>query len=283
MEIIKVNSAGFCFGVKRAVKLAIEASEKYNGDKIYTIGPIIHNNDVVNFLKDKGITPILDEKEIERVKDSVVILRSHGVKKEILDIIINNNNKIVDAICPFVKKIHEYVAELTEKDYFVVIIGDKDHPEVKAIKSYAESEKSIVITNALEAKKVKKRKIGVVVQTTQDQENFLKIVSELVKNKGEIRIFNSICNATSIRQKESIEVAKKVDLMVVIGGKHSANTKRLFELCKSVNNKTYHIENSSELEISWFKNSGKIGVTAGASTPENVINDVLEKIKLFTS
>ncbi len=278
MEIVKVKSAGFCFGVKRAVRIALETVEKYKSKAIYTLGPIIHNKDVVKDLNDRGIK-VSDDANI---KNSIVILRSHGVEKKILEELKENNNIIIDATCPYVKKIHECVKKLKNEKYFIIIIGDGNHPEVKAISSYAENGKfkivsSLIDLNDLNLKKIKK--IGIVAQTTQDIENFLSICSEILKNKAEIRIFNTICDSTSIRQKETIEVAKKVDSMIVIGGKHSANTRRLYKLAKEVLEDTYHIENEKELELDWIKNKNKVGITAGASTPENVIEKVLEKIR----
>ncbi len=278
MEIVKVKSAGFCFGVKRAVRIALETVEKYKNKAIYTIGPIIHNKDVVRDLNDVGIKV----SESANIKNSIVILRSHGVEKEILEKLKENNNIIIDATCPYVKKIHECVEKLKNEKYFIIIIGDGNHPEVKAISSYAENGKfkivsSLIDLDDLNLKKIKK--IGIVAQTTQDIENFLSICSEILKNKAEIRIFNTICDSTSIRQEETIETAKQVDCMIVIGGKHSANTKRLYKLAKEVLEDTYHIENEKELDLEWIKNKNKVGVTAGASTPENIINKVIEKIR----
>ncbi len=277
MEIIKVKSAGFCFGVKRAVKKALEASEKYKGSKIYTIGPIIHNNNVVKDLEKRGVKVT----ENYNLRNSVVILRSHGVEKDILEKLKENNNIIVDAICPYVKKIHKCVEELKKENYFIVIIGDKNHPEVKAIASYAGESFYKIISNKSEVNDFFKdiKKIGIVAQTTQSVENYLNICNRLLVNKSEFRIFNTICDSTSIRQKETIEVAKKVDCMIVIGGKHSANTKRLYEISKEILNDVYHIENVEDLDLNWFRNKQKIGITAGASTPENIIEGVVEKIR----
>ncbi len=277
MEIIKVESAGFCFGVKRAVKKAIEASEKFKGSKIYTIGPIIHNNDVVRDLEERGV----EVAKNFNIKNSVVILRSHGVEKDILEKLKKNNNIIIDAICPYVKKIHKCVEELKKENYFIVIIGDKNHPEVKAIASYAGESFYKIISNENEINDFFKdiKKIGIVAQTTQSVENYLNICNKLLVNKGEFRIFNTICDSTSIRQKETIEVAKQVDCMIVIGGKHSANTKRLFELSKEILDNVYFIESEKDLDLNLIKNKQKIGITAGASTPENIIEGVVEKIR----
>ncbi len=276
-EFIKVKSAGFCFGVKRAVKLALKIAEKYNNKPIYTLGPIIHNKDVVDELKNKGIQVA----ENSDIKNSVVILRSHGVEKNVFEKLEKNNNIIIDAICPFVKKIHDCVNLLKKEDFFLVIIGDKEHPEVRAISSYADNGKYIVVSNVdeIKNKKLNYKKIGIVAQTTQSLENFLNICNELLKNKSEFRIFNTICDSTSIRQQETIEVAKKVDIMIVIGGKHSANTTRLAQLSKKILKDTYHIENEKEIEENWFKNKKKVGITAGASTPDYVIEKVIKKIR----
>ncbi len=277
MEIIKVKSAGFCFGVKRAVKIALETAEKYKNRNIYTLGPIIHNRDVVKELEIKGIHVT----ESTNIKDSVIILRSHGVEKDILEKLKKNNNIIVDAICPYVKKIHNCVVELRNKKYFIVIIGDKQHPEVKAIASYADKNLHKIVSEKKEIdntlKKIKK--IGVVAQTTQSLENYLKICTKLLEFKAEFRIFNTICDSTSIRQNETVDVAKKVDCMIVIGGKHSANTRRLYELSKEILKDVYHIENEKDLNLEWLKNKKKVGITAGASTPDYIIKGVVEKIR----
>lgn len=277
MEIIRVQSAGFCFGVKRAIRLAKEVADKYQDKNIYTFGPIIHNNDVVRELENKGIR-IADNPE---VKESVIILRSHGIEKQILEKLKKNRNIIIDATCPFVKKIHKCVELLTKENYFVVIIGDRGHPEVKGIKSYAEEGNYIIIENKkeIENMEINKRKLGVVVQTTQETENYLNICDELLKIKGEIRIFNTICDSTSIRQMETMEVAKKSDIMIVIGGKHSANTRRLVEISKLYCREVYHVENEKELKEDWFKNKKVVGVTGGASTPDYIIDKVIEKIR----
>ncbi len=284
MEINIVKSAGFCFGVKRAIDLAMETAHKnIQTNKIYTIGPIIHNDNVVKELEAKGIKA-LDESQVSNVKDSYVILRSHGVEKYILEILNKNNNIVVNAICPFVAKIHNYVDMLTKEGYFVIIIGDKGHPEVKAIYSFANPSKSLVVENENDQTFINfltqsHKKIGIVVQTTQNFENFSKISAKILKMKGEIRIFNSICNATDMRQKETIEVAKVSDIMIVVGGKHSANTKRLYEISKSIQPDTFHIQSKDELNFSSFKNKKRVGITAGASTPQKIIKEVVNEIK----
>ncbi len=283
MEIKLVKSAGFCFGVERAIDLAVESSKKYNNKKIFTIGHIIHNNDVVNYLEKRQVEAITPEEAVN-IKDSVVILRSHGVEKELLETVKKNNNIIVDAICPYVKKIHKYVDKLKNENYFVIIVGDKGHPEVNAIYSFSDKDNSIIIADEKDhefikifEKKIKK--IGIVAQTTQEFDNFEKICKRLLPLKIELRIFNTICDATSKRQKESIEVAKESDIMIVIGGKHSANTKRLKEICEKIQPDTYHIENEKELEKKWFDNKKTVGITAGASTPSTIIDNVLKAIK----
>ncbi len=284
MKIIIVKSGGFCFGVKRAVETALDTAEKFKNKKIYTIGQIIHNNDIVEKLKEKHIFPVKLNKVFE-IKDSVVILRSHGVEKEFIDVLNKNKNIIIDAICPFVKKIHQIVDKLVKEKYFIIIVGDNDHPEVKAIYSFTNKKRALIVSspesNELNQHVFKKniKKIGIVAQTTQDFKNFSEICKKLLDIKGEIRIFNTICNATSKRQEETIEVAKKVDLMIVIGGKHSANTTRLKELSEKYSKKVFHIENKYELDKNWFKDVKNVGITAGASTPDFVINEVIKKIE----
>ena len=277
-EIIRVKTAGFCFGVKRAVKLAEDTGDKFKGKKIYTFGELIHNRDVVNDLENKGIKIT----ENSNVKNSVVILRSHGIEKNILENLEKNKNIIIDATCPYVKKIHKSVEKLNDEGYFIVIIGDKEHPEVKAIASYSKEDNFKIISSEKEIDInffKKKGKIGIVAQTTQSLENFLNICKKIITLKKEFKIYNTICDSTSIRQKETIEVAKKVDCMIVVGGKNSANTKRLYEISKELLSNVYHIENKDELDLNLLKNFNKIGVTAGASTPEEIIEGVIQKIR----
>ncbi len=280
MKIVVAKNSGFCFGVKRAMKI-IDDLEKFSKEKpLYTLGPIIHNPQVVDSLKEKGIFPLED---VSKVKKGSLILRTHGVEKKLLDKIKRKNIKYIDATCPFVANAHNYVKKLFKEGYLVVIFGEKDHPEILAINSQIDN-KGIVVEKKEDVKKIfnlKDRKIGVISQTTQSLEKFKEIVCELMDNFKEIYVVNTICNATSLRQNSAVEVAKKVDLMLVIGGKNSGNTKRLFQICYALNKNTFHIETYKEIES--FKEkvlkSKRVGLVAGASTPDWIIDEVVNFLK----
>jgi len=280
MKIVVAKNSGFCFGVKRAMKI-IDDLEKFSKEKpLYTLGPIIHNPQVVDSLEEKGIFPLED---VSKVKKGSLILRTHGVEKKLLDKIKRKNIKYIDATCPFVANAHNYVKKLFKEGYLVVIFGEKDHPEILAINSQIDN-KGIVVEKKEDVKKIfnlKDRKIGVISQTTQSLEKFKEIVCELMDNFKEIYVVNTICNATSLRQNSAVEVAKKVDLMLVIGGKNSGNTKRLFQICYALNKNTFHIETYKEIES--FKEkvlkSKRVGLVAGASTPDWIIDEVVNFLK----
>ncbi|MEO0288700.1 MAG: 4-hydroxy-3-methylbut-2-enyl diphosphate reductase [candidate division WOR-3 bacterium] len=280
MKIIVAKNSGFCFGVKRAMKI-IEDLEKDSKEKpLYTLGPIIHNPQVVESLKEKGIFPLND---VSEMKNGKLILRTHGVEKKLLEKIKRKNIEYIDATCPFVANAHNYAIKLFKEGYQVVIFGEKDHPEVLAINSQIDN-KGIVIEKKEDVKnlfKTKSGKIGIISQTTQSLEKFKEIVNELMEHFKEIYVVNTICNATSLRQRSAIDVAKKVDLMLVIGGKNSGNTKRLYQICSQLNKNTFHIEVSGELESlkSKILKSEKVGIVAGASTPDWIIDDVKKYLK----
>lgn len=280
MKIIVAKNSGFCFGVKRAMKL-IEDLEKNSSEKpLYTLGPIIHNPQVVESLKEKGIFPLHDVSEMGKGK---LILRTHGIEKKLLEKIKRKNIEYIDATCPFVANAHNYVIKLFKEGYQVAIFGEKDHPEVLAINSQIDN-KGVVIEKKDDVKKLfdmKTRKIGIISQTTQSLEKFKEIVNELMEYFKEIYVVNTICNATSLRQRSAIDVARKVDLMLVIGGKNSGNTKRLYQICSQLNKNTFHIETSKELESfkSKILKSERVGIVAGASTPDWIIDDVKKYLK----
>ena len=276
MKIILAQQAGFCFGVKRATQMAFEAADK--GGKTFTLGPIIHSPQVVQKLEEMGVGVL---KSISELDNGVIIIRSHGVASGELDAAVRKNLEIVDATCPFVKKAQEHVKRLSETGYDVVVVGDEDHPEVQGIVSYAKGKVYVVGSGEEAAKLGKMGKIGVVAQTTQSFENLKSVVLECLMKGSEIRVFNTICDATAVRQEEAKELAKKVDCMVVIGGYNSANTKRLAEVCSELQPKTYHIETAQQLDHRWFKGVETVGVTAGASTPKWLIDEVIERIELL--
>lgn len=274
MEIIVAKMAGFCFGVKRAIDIAFQiANEKRKG--VYTLGPIIHNPQVVEMLKEKGIIPIED---IKAKKDiSALIIRTHGIPLHLSKEISSMGCEIIDATCPFVKKAQYYAKLLMEEGYQVVILGEKNHPEVKGLMSYANDD-VIVVDSKTPLPKLKSR-AGIVVQTTQSLEALKKVLSDALEQANEIKVYNTICNSTALRLKETEKMARKVDVMLVVGGKNSANTTQLTRLCKSLSVPTHHIETSSEIKRKWSKNAKKLGITAGASTPEWIIKEVEKRIR----
>jgi 4-hydroxy-3-methylbut-2-enyl diphosphate reductase len=278
-NIIVAQTAGFCFGVRIAVDMAKQAGEKLG--HVYTNGPIIHNKQVVNYLKSIGVEEMQDYSQLK--PGDTVIIRSHGVPPKTERMLKEMDINVLDATCPFVKKVHDKVKQLVEEGYFVVIIGEEGHPEVIGTLGHLEEVggKGVVVENFEDlVKKVPKRnKIGVVAQTTQSEDFFREAVGYLAENTEELKVFNTICDATSVRQEEVKKIAPKVDVMIIIGGKHSGNTQRLYQISKALNPNTYHIETADELQKQWFENKENIGVSAGASTPDWIIQEVVNKIK----
>jgi 4-hydroxy-3-methylbut-2-enyl diphosphate reductase len=278
-NIIVAQTAGFCFGVRIAVDMAKQAGEKLG--HAYTNGPIIHNKQVVNYLKSIGVEEIQDYSQLK--PGNTVIIRSHGVPPKTERMLKELNVNVLDATCPFVKKVHDKVKQLVEEGYFIVIIGEEGHPEVIGTLGHLEEAggKGVVVENFEDlVKKIPKRnRIGVVAQTTQNEDFFREAVGYLAENTEELKVFNTICDATSVRQEEVKKIAPEVDVMIIIGGKHSGNTQRLYQISKALNPNTYHIETAGELQRQWFENKENIGVSAGASTPDWIIQEVVNKIK----
>lgn len=274
MKVILAKRAGFCFGVKRATQMAFEAAGK--DQKTYTLGPIIHSPQVVNKLEEMGVKVL---NSLDSMENGTIIIRSHGVASGEISEAVHKMLDIVDATCPFVKKAQEHVKSLSESGYGVVVVGDADHPEVQGIVSYG-GDKVFVVGSGEEVRKLPKmNKIGVVAQTTQSFENLKNVVSECLLRGGEIRVFNTICDATAVRQEEAKELADQVDCMLVVGGYNSANTRRLAEVCAELQPRTHHIETASEINAEWFNGVERVGVTAGASTPKWIIDEVMDKIE----
>jgi 4-hydroxy-3-methylbut-2-enyl diphosphate reductase len=272
MEIFVAQHAGFCFGVERAVKIVKSAAEEYKN--LYTLGPIIHNPQLVNELKTKGVDVA---ESTEFIKDgATVVLRSHGVEKRERELLEQKNIHLVDATCPYVNKAHSEAVKLSKEGYFVVIFGEKDHPEVKGIASYIEGDYTIVSSQEEAYQIGFKEKIGLVAQTTQEKSIFDAIVEILKKKCNDLKISNTICNATTLRQNAAKKVAEMVEVMFVVGGKNSANTRRLYKICKEICDKTFHIETKEEIDKSVLIGVNKVGVTAGASTPKKIVDDVIE-------
>ena len=284
VEILVAEHAGFCFGVKRAVKIAEESSEKAkNGKKVFTLGPIIHNPQEVNRLKALGVHPL---ENTELKPGDTIIIRSHGIPPEKERELKAKGLNVVDATCPYVKAVHDAVCKLTEEGYFIVLVGEKNHPEVIGTLGYlrACNGKGIVVESLDDIKEaLKYERIGVVAQTTQNEEFLKQVVGELAIWVKELKVINTICNATSLRQEAVRELAPEVDVVIVIGGKNSGNTRRLYYISKELNPNTYHIETEEELKPEWFKNVRRVGITAGASTPDWIIERVINKIKKICS
>lgn len=275
MEIFIADHAGFCFGVERAVGLVDETSEKFSN--VYTFGPIIHNPQIVKKFADRGVNVCEDSEKF--TDGDTVVIRSHGVPKNIYSQLHEKSVNIIDATCPFVKKAQNSAQKLASGGSCVVVYGENDHPEVKSIVSFIDSEYFIVSGEAEARNLPYKKRYALIAQTTQNSESFDKI-AEILKTKcDELVVSNTICNATSLRQTAAISLAKQVDVMLIIGGKNSGNTTRLYEICRELCPRTYHIETREELDRSIFKDSRKVGITAGASTPGFLMNEVIEFLK----
>ncbi len=274
-EVTVANSAGFCFGVDRAVKMVYNELEQ--NTKVATLGPIIHNQDVVNDMKAKGARVIENVSELE--PDETVVIRSHGVGMDVYEQIAQKGNRMLDATCPFVSKIHKIVAEKSAEGYLVLIAGDIDHPEVQGIIGHCK-QNYLVFKDNFELKHLFEendnflgKKLAFVAQTTYNIVVWEECLKVIPKNSPDIVIFDTICNATDTRQSDAAKLAKESDIMLVVGGRHSSNTVKLYEVCSRYC-KTYHIENSDELSSLKLPFAGRIGITAGASTPAYIIKEV---------
>lgn len=273
MDILKAEHIGFCFGVQRAINMVYKELTR-GAKRIYTIGPIIHNPQMVKILKEKGVIPVEDVSEIE---EGTVIFRTHGIKKEEEAYIKQRGLRIIDTTCPFVKRVRKYAMYLKKNSYTVVIVGDSNHPEVKSVLSYLGND-GIVLQKPLP---VNAKKIGIVSQTTQDKDTFVRIIEGLLVGTEEMRVYNTICESTEIRQREAKSLARQVDIMLIVGGTNSANTKKLYNIVKHVQPLAYHIETEDEIMSQWFSGVHKVGITGGASTPDFIIDAVEKRIKNF--
>lgn len=291
-KVIVAKTAGFCMGVKRAVDMTLELIKKTNGP-VYTYGPLIHNPQVIELLAKKGVI-VLDKNILP--EEGTVIIRTHGINPDIKKRFEESGVKIFDATCPFVKNVQRIIEEYSRQGYTIIIVGDKGHAEVDSYLGYANGKGMVVssideVDNILRGQTSRdsrgqtsqnkggiKGKICVVAQTTQDKKRFNEIVDGVKGLAGEVRVFDTICNATSKRQEEAIVMSKKVDAMVVVGGRNSANTLRLAELCKSTGTQTYFIEKAEELNLDELVRYKTIGITAGASTSRETIREVMDYI-----
>ncbi|MGN8773445.1 4-hydroxy-3-methylbut-2-enyl diphosphate reductase [Candidatus Weimeria sp. HCP3S3_B5] len=278
MRIIVAKSAGFCFGVKRAVSLVEEQIEK-GTRPIYTYGPIIHNESVVNDLAAKGVAVMGEDDDPGTYERGTVILRSHGVSEKIQRSIEAAGHILVDATCPFVKKIHNLAMEASGKGDYIIIIGDPDHPEIQGIIGWIRGKDYSVIRSAAEAEQFnleeKDKKVLVLSQTTFNYKKFQDIVEILNKKGYDISALNTICNATEDRQKEAARIAGEVDVCLVIGGRNSSNTRKLYEICSQRCGRTHFIETADDLDPDILSSADVVGITAGASTPAIIIQEVI--------
>ena len=283
MEVIVAKTAGFCFGVERAVNKVSEQIEK-TSQPIYTYGPIIHNEEVVKDLEAKGVKLIADRKELEALTEGegVIIIRSHGVSREVYEIAEKKGLTIVDATCPFVKKIHRLVERECAAGNQVVIIGNEQHPEVEGIKGWGDAHTVVIQTPEEVEDFVPKAgaKLSIVSQTTFNYNNFKELVEKFFKKGYDILVLNTICNATQERQVEAKEIASKVDAMIVIGGKNSSNTQKLYEICHKECKNTYYIQTLSDFDPEGGNSVRKVGITAGASTPKKIIEEVHTNVRV---
>ncbi|WP_418789944.1 bifunctional 4-hydroxy-3-methylbut-2-enyl diphosphate reductase/30S ribosomal protein S1 [Phosphitispora sp. TUW77] len=270
MKTILAPKAGFCFGVKRALDLAMHTA-KQDEKHIYTLGPLIHSPQVVEDLSRKGLKVVQD---IEDIPEGVIIVRSHGVGPEVFERAMEKGLKVVDATCPFVKKAQELAKKLNEQGYQVIVVGDKEHPEVTGILGWTGHQGIVAETPQQADNMPAMNRIGIISQTTQPEENFNKIVSVLQQKAEDTITFNTICHATRDRQDAAVQLAKSVDVMIVVGGKNSANTQKLARLCADTGTPTYHIETAAEIDSKWLYGVELVGITAGASTPDWIIKEV---------
>ncbi len=276
MKIITGKWIGFCSGVKRAMKLV----ENGASPQTIMLGPLIHNRKVVENLQSRGIKIT---RNLEEIKDGMtVVIPSHGCLKEEREILLGKKITLIDATCPIVGRLQKLAEKLNNEGYIVIIVGDKEHPEVKGVESYA-GKNSIVISDLKEAEKIKGEKIAVVFQTTSSLNSFREFSKALADKGREVRIFNTLCRETVERQKEAVFLAKKSECVIVIGGKNSANTRRIFELVKKVNKMVYHVENAKEIDKSWFGGKNFLFITSGTSTPEEVVEEVIDEINKYRS
>ena len=280
MEVLLAKSAGFCFGVKRAVEQVYEQTG--GSKKIYTYGPIIHNEEVVKDLESKGVQVVEGEEALKQIEDGAVVIRSHGVPEAIYHMIEENGLECIDATCPFVKRIHKIVEKESKEGKQIIIIGNPGHPEVEGIMGWS-STPAVVIDSAEEAMNFQpeaEKQLCIVSQTTFNYNKFKELVEIFEKKGYNVNVVNTICNATEERQTEAAEIAAKVDAMIVIGGRHSSNTQKLYEICRERCAATYFIQTLEDLHLELPKTAALVGITAGASTPNNIIEEVQNYVRI---
>lgn len=280
-EIVVARYAGYCYGVERALRLTGEALEGAPAP-VATLGPIIHNPSVVGSLQARGVDVVEQVDEADRAGVGTLIVRTHGVSPDVLEQAHSRRLNVVDATCPFVAVAQRKAAGLQESGYAVVILGERDHPEVAGLEGFAGAD-AVVVEDAagLPLEQLRGRRVGVVVQTTQTRANLSGVVAALAPVARELLVYNTVCDATEKRQSAACELAAEVDVVVVVGGRNSANTARLAQLCLAIEPRTHHIESAAELRADWLAGARRIGVTAGASTPDEEIEATVRALLDF--
>lgn len=281
-RVIKTaKTAGFCFGVKRAVEKVYEQVE-LGKKNVYTYGPIIHNEEVVSDLEAKGVSVLKNRADLEAIEKGTVVIRSHGVPRDIYQLIEEKGLECVDATCPFVRKIHRIVEKESKNGCHIVIIGNDNHPEVEGIKGWCQGPVTVISTEE-EAENLEifdEKKLCIVSQTTFNYNKFKDLVEILEKKRYDRIVLNTICSATEERQLEARQIACEADTMIVIGGRHSSNTQKLYEICRKECKNTYYIQTLVDLDTRPFQCIGCVGITAGASTPNNIIEEVQKYVRI---
>ena len=285
MEVITAKNAGFCFGVKKAVDMVESQAKENTGKNIYTYGPIIHNEEVVKSLEEKGVHAVRSKDELDKIAcdtNNVMIIRSHGISKAEQDELIKKGFEIIDATCPFVKRIHNTVREESEKGKHIIIIGNKNHPEVEGIMGWSTTPPTVIesLEEVDDINFEKDTSYCVVAQTTFNHNKFKEIVEKIQTLGYDVNIVTTICNATYERQSESRKIAAKVDTMIVIGDTHSSNSKKLYEICKEECEDTHFIQTLDDLNLDLTKSVRLVGITAGASTPDYIIEEVQNYVRV---
>ena len=280
MEVVLAKSSGFCFGVKRAVDRVYEQLADHK--KIYTYGPIVHNEDVVKDLEEQGVRVLNTEEELGALTEGSVVIRAHGVPKRIYEIMEQRGIECIDATCPFVKRIHKIVEKESTEGRHIIIVGNAKHPEVEGIMGWCKNPATVIESKeeALDFRGSPDDKYCVVSQTTFNYKKFQELVEIFQKKGYDIIVANTICSATEERQKEASELATKADVMIVIGGTHSSNTRKLYELCKSECENTYYIQTLADLQLELPNSVELVGITAGASTPNKIIEEVQNYVRI---
>jgi 4-hydroxy-3-methylbut-2-enyl diphosphate reductase len=275
MEIIIAKHSGLCYGVKRALRIARRTRQKENGG-VYTFGEIIHNPQVIADLKGQDIYPVED---LNALRSGTVIIRSHGVSPDIYKLLDERKIEIVDATCPIVKKIQNLVSRLAKKEEEIIIVGNREHPEIKGLIGYSLG-KGVIVENEAEVESIPpKKKRAVLAQSTQDSYLLGKVVAALIQKTEELKVYNTICDSTQTRQRATSELASSVDTLFIVGGKNSSNTKKLYQISKRILPNTYFIESAKQITPQMLKGAKKIGLSGGASTPPEAIQEAVRKIK----